>query len=385
MSLKLFDMQRLLFTALACLICLSFSGQEIGLGQTNWLIVDEERDNREIPCVVRYPAEESGDEATPTSGDFPVFIMAHGFLMSASDYEDLALLLVNSNYVFVALDTETGLMPDHEAFGLDLSFVANQIIGGASVGFLDESLSGRVAIGGHSMGGGASWLAAAQNSSIDAVVAMAPSDTEPSAILAGDNIAIPVLVLSGSADAVSPPETQHEPIYNSAVNSSCRAFVSLNEGGHCGFADTGTLCDFGELGFSGLTHEEQVELTVRVIVPWLDYFVNDYALGLELFESEINSEELLTLDMSCNLEVQTPKGLSWKMYPNPVSFNLTVDLDDFNGVNTTIKLYDSFSKLVFETQSSSTLMIDVSVFSKGLYTLEVSTSTSVLRSQVVFI
>ena len=71
------------------------------------------------------------------------------------------------------------------------------------------------------------------------------------------------------------------------------------------------------------------------------------------------------------------------MYPNPVSFILTVDLGDFNGVNTAIKLYDSSSKLVFEKQSSSTLKIDVSVFAKGLYTLELSTSDKVLRSQVV--
>ena len=374
---------RYLVSSLLCVFSLSLTAQEIGFGQANWLIIDEERDNREIPCVVWYPAEESGAEAIPLGGDFPVFIMAHGFLMSATDYEDLALLLVNSNYVFVALDTEQGLMPDHESFGLDLSFVANQIVGGVSLGFLDESLSGRVAIGGHSMGGGASWLAAAQTSSIDAVVAMAPADTDPSAILAGENITIPVLVISGAADTVTPPETQHEPIYNSAVNSSCRAFVSIEDAGHCGFADTGTLCNLGEFGFSGLSQEDQLELSVRCIVPWLDYFVNDFTLGLELLESEINSEELLTMDMNCTLEVKSPTSSSWQVYPNPVSFILTVDLGDFIGVNTTIKLYDSSSKLVFDKQSTSTLLIDVSGYAKGLYTLELSTSDKALRSQVV--
>mgnify|MGYP006091413599 FL=1 len=71
------------------------------------------------------------------------------------------------------------------------------------------------------------------------------------------------------------------------------------------------------------------------------------------------------------------------IYPNPASNNLTIDLGDLAGVSTTIKLYDSSSKLVFEKQSSSTLMIDVSVYAKGLYTLELSTSDKVLRSQVV--
>ena len=73
----------------------------------------------------------------------------------------------------------------------------------------------------------------------------------------------------------------------------------------------------------------------------------------------------------------------FSIYPNPASISLTVDLGDLTGLNTAIKLYDSSSKLVFEKHSSSNLMIDVSVFAKGLYTLELSTSDKVLRSQVV--
>jgi len=75
--------------------------------------------------------------------------------------------------------------------------------------------------------------------------------------------------------------------------------------------------------------------------------------------------------------------MSFPIFPNPASNNLTIDLGDLTGVNTSIKLYDSSSKLVFEKQSSSTILIDVSVFAKGLYTLELSTSDKVLRSQVV--
>ena len=72
------------------------------------------------------------------------------------------------------------------------------------------------------------------------------------------------------------------------------------------------------------------------------------------------------------------------IYPNPTSNNLTVDLGDLNGINTTIKLYNSLRKLVFEKQSSSTLMIDVSGFAKGMYSLELTTEDQVLRSQVIF-
>ena len=77
------------------------------------------------------------------------------------------------------------------------------------------------------------------------------------------------------------------------------------------------------------------------------------------------------------------EALSVLIYPNPSSNNLTIDLGDLNGVNTTIKLYDASSKLVFDKHSSSTLMIDVSGFAKGMYSLELATDEQVLRSQVI--
>ena len=77
------------------------------------------------------------------------------------------------------------------------------------------------------------------------------------------------------------------------------------------------------------------------------------------------------------------EALSVLIYPNPVSNSLTINLSDLTGVDTTIKLYDSSGKQVFEKKSSSTLQVDVSAYAKGLYTLELSNSEKVLRTQVV--
>ena len=82
-------------------------------------------------------------------------------------------------------------------------------------------------------------------------------------------------------------------------------------------------------------------------------------------------------------KVDELEALSVLIYPNPASNNLTVDLGDLNGVNTTIKLYDLSSKLVFKKLSSTTLMIDVSGFAKGMYSLELSSAEQVLRSHVI--
>jgi uncharacterized protein (DUF779 family) len=88
-------------------------------------------------------------------------------------------------------------------------------------------------------------------------------------------------------------------------------------------------------------------------------------------------------DGSPNTTVDGLEAFSVLIYPNPSSNNLTVDLGDLNGVSTTVKLYDSSSKMIFEKKSNTTLMIDVSGVAKGMYSLELSTDEQVLRRQVV--
>lgn len=71
------------------------------------------------------------------------------------------------------------------------------------------------------------------------------------------------------------------------------------------------------------------------------------------------------------------------VYPNPASHQLTVDLDDWNGYNATVRIYDIESKLIFEQQSFSGQVIDVSGFATGMYVLEAITSGQVHRERVV--
>jgi len=75
--------------------------------------------------------------------------------------------------------------------------------------------------------------------------------------------------------------------------------------------------------------------------------------------------------------------LSALIYPNPASYHITVDLGDLEGLNTTITMYDVSGKRVFETRSSCSTRIDVSDMTSGMYTLELSTSDTVFRNQIV--
>ena len=102
--------------------------------------------------------------------------------------------------------------------------------------------------------------------------------------------------------------------------------------------------------------------------------------------NDVGCNSALEITNACNGSNDIEENLTRTLtfYPNPASNILTVDLGgDVNGVNTTIKLYDGSSKLVFEKQSTSNLMIDVSGFAKGMYSLELATDEYVLRSQVI--
>ncbi|MDE0870332.1 MAG: hypothetical protein OSA37_00295 [Flavobacteriales bacterium] len=84
--------------------------------------------------------------------------------------------------------------PSHQNFGLDLAFVANEMVQNGATGILDGWLQPHAAIAGHSMGGGATWLAASTNPLIDAVVAFAPAETNPSAVAAVVRVQYPDLL-----------------------------------------------------------------------------------------------------------------------------------------------------------------------------------------------
>ena len=71
------------------------------------------------------------------------------------------------------------------------------------------------------------------------------------------------------------------------------------------------------------------------------------------------------------------------IYPNPATNYITIDLSDIEETNTILKMYDFSGKLVLEKTSSAINTLDVSGFAKGLYSVEVFTSTRFFRSKLI--
>lgn len=301
-------MKQAIWTALcALLVHTSVRGAE---GTVEWVFVDESRGGRDIPCVVHYPAEADGVGAEPLPGLFPTVVFAHGFVMSGGDYAALVSALVAADFVVVTVESETGLAPDHAELGLDLAYVADAAAG--QIPQLPTQLNDRVAIGGHSMGGGATWLAASSSSQADALFGLAPAETQPSAIAAAAQVTLPILVFSGTADAVTPPSDHHLPIY-AASASACKARIDLTDGSHCGYADAGSLCDLGELFFNGMTRPRQQELTVSLLVAWLNHQLREAPWSD--FDGQTASDFTTTTD--CALSARPAAASALVVAPQP--------------------------------------------------------------------
>ena len=115
-----------------------------------------------MPTEIYYPSISEGNNTQVAFGQFPIIIFGHGFLMSFSAYQNLWEEFVPRGYIIAFPRTEEGLINDHQEFGWDLQFLVTRIQGEGVDN--DSPIFGAVdnntALMGHSMGGGAAFLAA---------------------------------------------------------------------------------------------------------------------------------------------------------------------------------------------------------------------------------
>jgi alpha-beta hydrolase superfamily lysophospholipase len=218
------------------------------IGETTRTWQDPYRGNRSVGALVRYPRQAGGTDAPPVEGcDFPVLAVGHGFTIPADRYRFLVDGLVPTGVILVLPTTETGLSPNHAAFGADLAFATRALA--ADPGFAGAAGSLRGVIG-HSMGGGAAVLAAALDPGVGLLIGLAPAETSPSAVAAAASVTVPTLVLTGSRDCVTPFASHAGPILAALASTDVR-HVELAGGSHCQFSDGYFTCSIGEGGCGG--------------------------------------------------------------------------------------------------------------------------------------
>lgn len=359
---------------LACMLIYSMKvlAQPFNIGHTSVTYYDSSR-SRDVQTEIYYPSDNSGENVPVATGNYPVIVFGHGFVMGYDSYQNFWEEIVPQGFVLCFPDTEMGLSPSHMDLGLDLKFVSEkmQLENTDSNSIFFNSIAPKTGLMGHSMGGGASFLAAENNSSIRTLINFAAAETSPSAISAALNINVPSLIFAGEDDCVTPP-AQHQILMYDSLYSDCKTFISIKKGGHCYFADYNFLCSIGESSCNptlDITREEQQLVTFDFLNLWLQYTLYDDLTSFSVFNDSLQSSTRIDYMQYCSTsEIQGSidnEGI--RIFPNPMrnKFNLALSESNIGGK---LLIYNTLGQAVYQLEiHSSNPQIDLSELVPGTY------------------
>ncbi len=221
-----------------------------------------------------YPATSGGDGA-PYDGSgapYPGISFGHGFFQSVEQYDSTLEHLASHGYLVIATRSQGGLFPSHSQYAVDmracLTWLETQHDDPGAALYQQVAVD-RFGMSGHSMGGGASILATAQDPRVKVLANMAAADTNPSAIDAMPNITVPVCLIAGDQDGLVPVESHGQLMYDNG-NPPLQLPVIVG-GFHCGFVDGWFFgCDSG-----GISRAAQLALTRQLLTQFFNLYLKD--------------------------------------------------------------------------------------------------------------
>jgi dienelactone hydrolase len=229
--------------------------------------------------------------------------------------------LATWGYLVMASTSYTGLFPDHAEFAHDLGYCLDYLAGeNADAGswLYGQVDTIRFGLSGHSMGGGASILAATVDERVRALANLAAAETVPSAQAAMANVFIPVRMIAGDEDGIVDYTSTRDKYLN---GNPPKQFALIQGGCHCGFLDSDIIfCDSGSL-----PRAEQLAVTRRLLTEFFQlYLKGDQDPWRAVWGPERDDDPLVELELVSGIALG-PDGQSGLGYNGlPVSFGLTV-------------------------------------------------------------
>ncbi|MCO1594642.1 alpha/beta hydrolase [Micromonospora sp. RHAY321] len=192
--------------------------------------------------VIYYPTSTS-------EGTFGAVAISPGYTAAWSSISWLGPRLASHGFVVIGIETNSRFdQPDSR--GRQLLAALDYLVERSSVRTRIDGT--RLAVAGHSMGGGGSLEAASSRPSLQAAVPLAPWNTDKS----WSELQVPTLIVGGESDSVAPVSSHSEPFYNSIPSSAEKAYLELNGASHFFPQSVNTP-------------------TARQMVAWLKRFVDD--------------------------------------------------------------------------------------------------------------
>lgn len=354
---------------------------------------------RTIGTEVYYPASIGGTNTPVAPGaQYPVVVFGHGFAMGFSSYDNIYNRIASLGYIVLLPRTEGGTIappPVHLDFGKDLAFLATQgmALNSVSTPTLLTTFNGNViqksAIGGHSMGGGSSYLGAANNTTLTCLFNFAAATTNnvPNSIAQASLVTIPTLVISGQKDNVADSTVQNS--HYSGLPSSKKFHVIIKDLTHCDVGNgTDVLCTIGQAACGTPScNTIYFQRYMTYLEPFLaNQLKNDCGEGQRFMDS-INSTSSNRLGRKITgTLVCPPTSLleqtnikSFNVYPNPAQNVINISYRSTAGVPIFFEIYDMLGNLVYKQTEDISLQsnqltkeLNISKLDLGTYILYIN-------------
>ncbi len=184
-----------------------------------------------------------------TQGTFGAVAISPGFTATWSTLAWLGPRIASHGFVVIGIETNT-LLDQPDSRGSQLLAALDYLTRSSSVRSRIDTT--RLAVSGHSMGGGGSLEAARTRPSLQAAVPLAPWNTTKS----WSSLRVPTLIVGGESDSIAPVSSHSIPFYNTIPSATEKAYLELNNASHFFPQTTNTF-------------------TARLAVAWLKRFVDN--------------------------------------------------------------------------------------------------------------
>lgn len=162
---------------------------------------------------------------TTSAGTFGGLAISPGFTASESSIAWLGPRLASQGFVVFTIDTNSRFdFPDSR--GRQLQAALDYLTERSSVRTRVDAT--RLAVAGHSMGGGGTLAAANSNPALQAAVPLQPWHSDKT----WGGVRVPTMIIGAQNDTIASVTTHSEPFYNSIPASSEKAYLELRGASH---------------------------------------------------------------------------------------------------------------------------------------------------------
>ena len=164
------------------------------------------------------------------SGSYGAIAISPGFTAYQSSISWMGTRLASHGFVVITIDTiTTSDQPDSR--GRQLKAALDKVVSlsrSSSSPIYNKVDTTRLAVAGHSMGGGGTLAAARDYPTLKAAVPLAPWHTTKT----WSRVTVPTLIIGGSTDAIASVGLHSIPFYTSLPSSTKKAYMELSGEGH---------------------------------------------------------------------------------------------------------------------------------------------------------